>query len=59
MKNAGYVWAPYIPKILTPNILKPEDFENMKKGIQTKYGKKVIYQDVPMHPHIEQMEMFK
>jgi hypothetical protein len=39
--ETGYVYAPYIPMQLTPTIVNPYDFKNVK-GILCRYAKKVI-----------------
>jgi hypothetical protein len=42
--ETGYVYAPYVPLIVTPTIFAPEDF-TPRKGVMTRYGKKVIRSD--------------
>lgn len=42
--ESGYVYAPYVPLILTPVIYGTEDF-TPRKGIMTRYGKKMIRSD--------------
>jgi hypothetical protein len=42
--ETGYIYAPYIPLILTPVIYAQEDF-TPRKGIMTRYGKKMIRSD--------------
>lgn len=42
--ETGYVYAPYIPLITTPTIFGTEDF-TPRKGMMTRYGKKVIRSD--------------
>lgn len=42
--ESGYVYAPYIPLILTPVIYSQEDFAP-RKGIMTRYGKKMVRSD--------------
>ena len=42
--ETGYVYAPYVPLIVTPTIFNPEDF-TPRKGVMTRYGKKMIRTD--------------
>ena len=42
--ETGYVYAPYVPLIVTPTIFAPEDF-TPRKGVMTRYGKKVVRSD--------------
>lgn len=42
--ETGYVYAPYVPLIVTPTIFAPEDF-TPRKGVMTRYGKKMIRAD--------------
>jgi hypothetical protein len=42
--ETGYVYAPYVPLIVTPTIFQPEDF-TPRKGVMTRYGKKMIRSD--------------
>ena len=42
--ETGYVYAPYIPLIVTPTIFAPEDF-TPRKGVMTRYGKKMVRAD--------------
>ena len=42
--ETGYVYAPYVPLIITPTIFAPEDF-TPRKGVMTRYGKKMIRSD--------------
>lgn len=42
--ESGYVYAPYVPLILTPVIYAQEDF-SPRKGIMTRYGKKMVRSD--------------
>ena len=39
--ETGYVYAPYVPLIVTPTIFAPEDF-TPRKGVMTRYAKKVV-----------------
>ena len=39
--EAGAVYAPYVPLILTPTIFHPDDF-TPRKGIMTRYAKKMV-----------------
>lgn len=42
--ETGYVYAPYVPLIVTPTIFAPEDF-SPRKGVMTRYAKKMIRSD--------------
>jgi hypothetical protein len=42
--ESGYIYAPYIPLILTPVIYAQEDF-TPRKGVMTRYGKKMVRND--------------
>jgi len=42
--ETGYVYAPYVPLIVTPTIFAPEDF-TPRKGVMTRYGKKMVRTD--------------
>ena len=42
--ETGYVYAPYVPLIVTPTIFGPEDF-TPRKGVMTRYGKKMVRAD--------------
>jgi hypothetical protein len=42
--ETGYVYAPYVPLIVTPTIFAPEDF-TPRKGVMTRYAKKVVRSD--------------
>lgn len=42
--ETGYIYAPYVPLILTPVIYAQEDF-TPRKGIMTRYGKKLVRAD--------------
>jgi len=42
--ETGYVYAPYVPLIVTPTIFAPEDF-TPRKGVMTRYGKKTVRTD--------------
>ena len=42
--ETGYVYAPYVPLIVTPTIFAPEDF-TPRKGVMTRYGKKMVRGD--------------
>jgi hypothetical protein len=42
--ESGYIYAPYVPLILTPVIYAPDDF-SPRKGIMTRYGKKMVRRD--------------
>jgi len=42
--ETGYVYAPYVPLIVTPTVFAPEDF-TPRKGVMTRYGKKLVRAD--------------
>ena len=42
--ETGYVYAPYVPLIVTPTIFQPDDF-TPRKGVMTRYGKKMVRND--------------
>jgi hypothetical protein len=42
--ETGYVYAPYVPLIVTPTIFAAEDF-TPRKGVMTRYGKKMLRSD--------------
>jgi len=42
--DTGYVYAPYVPLIMTPTIFAPEDF-TPRKGIMTRYARTFIRPD--------------
>ena len=42
--ETGYVYAPYVPLIVTPTVFAPEDF-TPRKGVMTRYGKKMVRND--------------
>jgi hypothetical protein len=42
--ESGYIYAPYVPLILTPVIYDTEHF-TPRKGIMTRYGKKMVRTD--------------
>lgn len=42
--ETGYIYAPYVPLILTPVIYGTEDFVP-RRGIMTRYGKKMVRSD--------------
>ena len=42
--ETGYVYAPYVPLIITPTIYDPEAF-TPRKGCMTRYGKKMVRSD--------------
>jgi len=42
--ETGYVYAPYVPLIVTPTIFQPDDF-TPRKGVMTRYGKKMVRSD--------------
>lgn len=42
--ETGYVYAPYVPLIVTPTIYAPDDF-TPRKGVMTRYGKQMVRSD--------------
>jgi len=42
--ETSYVFAPYVPLMTTPTVFAPEEFAP-RKGITTRYGKKMIRSD--------------
>jgi len=42
--ETGYVYAPYVPLIMTPTLYGQEDF-TPRRGVMTRYGKKMIRSD--------------
>jgi hypothetical protein len=42
--ETGYVYAPYVPLIVTPTLFDPEAF-TPRKGVMTRYGKKMVRAD--------------
>lgn len=42
--ETGYVYAPYVPLIVTPTIYAPEDL-TPRKGVMTRYAKKMVRSD--------------
>lgn len=42
--ETGYVYAPYVPLIVTPTLFNAEDF-TPRKGVMTRYGKKMVRSD--------------
>lgn len=42
--ETGYVYAPYVPLIVTPTIFNPDDF-TPRKGVMTRYGKRMVRSD--------------
>ena len=43
--ESGYVYAPYVPLQTTPTIFDPDDF-TPRKGVMTRYGKKMVRPDM-------------
>ena len=43
--ESGYVYAPYVPLQTTPTIFSPDDF-TPRKGVMTRYGKKMVRPDM-------------
>jgi len=42
--ETGYVYAPYVPLIVTPTIFAPNDF-TPRKGVMTRYAKQMVRSD--------------
>lgn len=42
--ETGYVYAPYVPLIVTPTIFAPDDM-TPRKAVMTRYGKKMVRSD--------------
>lgn len=42
--ESGYIYAPYVPLILTPVIYAQDDF-TPRKGVMTRYGKRMVRND--------------
>jgi len=42
--ETGFVYAPYVPLIVTPTIYEPNDF-SPRKGVMTRYAKKMVRTD--------------
>jgi hypothetical protein len=42
--ETGFVYAPYVPLIVTPTIFAPDDF-TPRKGVMTRYAKKMVRSD--------------
>lgn len=42
--ESGYVYAPYVPLIVTPTLFSPDDF-TPRKGVMTRYAKALIRND--------------
>lgn len=42
--QTGYVYAPYVPILITPVMMDPNDFKP-RRGIMTRYGKKAVVAD--------------
>jgi len=42
--QTGYVYAPYVPILITPVLMDPNDFKP-RRGIMTRYGKKAVVPD--------------
>ncbi len=52
--ESGYIYAPYVPLILTPVIYAQEDF-TPRKGVMTRYGKKMVRNDFYATVTVEDM----
>jgi hypothetical protein len=42
--QTGYVYSPYVPILITPVLMDPNDFKP-RRGIMTRYGKKAVVPD--------------
>lgn len=42
--ETGFVYAPYVPLVVTPTIFAPEDF-TPRKAVMTRYGKQMVRSD--------------
>jgi hypothetical protein len=42
--DSGFIYAPYVPILVTPTIFAPEDF-TPRKGVMTRYGKRLVKSD--------------
>jgi hypothetical protein len=42
--ETGYVYAPYVPLVVTQTIYAPDDF-SPRRGVMTRYGKKMVRSD--------------
>jgi hypothetical protein len=54
--ETGFVYAPYVPLIVTPTIFAPEDF-TPRKGVMTRYAKKMVRSDFYGKVHIINMDI--
>jgi hypothetical protein len=43
--DTGFVYAPYVPLLVTPTIYQPDDF-TPRKGVMTRYAKKLVRADM-------------
>jgi hypothetical protein len=55
--ETGYVYAPYVPLIITPTLYDTEDF-TPRKGVMTRYGKKMLRADYYGRVHVLDMNVF-
>jgi len=53
--ETGFVYAPYVPLIVTPTIFAPEDF-TPRKGVMTRYAKKMVRSDFYGKVIVQHME---
>ena len=53
--ESGYVYAPYVPLQVTPTIFGTEDFVP-RKGVMTRYGKKMVRPDTVSYTHLRAHE---
>lgn len=54
--ETGFVYAPYVPLIVTPTIFAPEDF-TPRKGVMTRYAKKMVRSDFYGRVIIQNMDV--
>lgn len=54
--ETGFVYAPYIPLIITPTIYAPEDF-TPRRGVMTRYAKKMVRSDFYGTVTVQDMEV--
>ena len=54
--ETGYVYAPYVPLIVTPTIFAPDDF-TPRKGVMTRYAKRMVRSDFYGKVIVKSMEV--
>ena len=54
--ETGFVYAPYVPLIVTPTIFAPDDF-TPRKGVMTRYAKRMVRSDFYGKVIIQHMEV--